>query len=104
MSIEPSKINYIQIFPPIGVARLGDSGFNLDTGKPDGNIDFFLPPEVPGNNNIPDALQGNFRDKKSRIKRMVCGPKTVRVSDLSVCVTPRLLVSAHTPTMETETI
>ncbi|KAL4065368.1 hypothetical protein V8B97DRAFT_2016672 [Scleroderma yunnanense] len=68
------QISYIQIFPPIGVARLGDSGFNLDTGKPDGDIQWFLPSELPGTDDMPASLNGQFREgEKSkhpyRIKR-----------------------------------
>jgi len=66
-----SQIIYIRIFPPLGVARLGDSGFNLDTGEPDGDIKWFLPSDLPGTENMPDSLNGRFRDDKNRIKRQV---------------------------------
>ncbi|KIM57587.1 hypothetical protein SCLCIDRAFT_1219256 [Scleroderma citrinum Foug A] len=69
MSIPYPQISYIKIFPPIGVARLGDSGFNLDTGKPDGDIKWFLPSDLPGTENMPDSLNGRFRDDNNRIKR-----------------------------------
>ncbi|CCM05259.1 uncharacterized protein FIBRA_07469 [Fibroporia radiculosa] len=72
MSIDPTEISYIQIFPPIGIARLGDSGFNLDTGEPDGDIEYFLSPEVPGSDDVSPAVNNSFRDSKYRIKRMVC--------------------------------
>ena len=71
MSIPYPQISYIKIFPPIGVARLGDSGFNLDTGKPDGDIKWFLPSDLPGTENMPDSLNGRFRDDNNRIKRQV---------------------------------
>ncbi|KAG0698477.1 hypothetical protein DFH29DRAFT_941196 [Suillus ampliporus] len=68
-SIEPADIAYIQIFPPIGIARLGDSGFDLSTGKPDGDIVHFLPSEIPGTEDMPATLEGQFRDAENRIKR-----------------------------------
>jgi len=71
MSFLPSDIAYIQIFPPIGIARLGDSGFDLNTGRPDGEIEWFLPSEIPGTEDMPVSLQGKFRDCKNRIKRQV---------------------------------
>ncbi|KAG2132996.1 hypothetical protein DEU56DRAFT_951148 [Suillus clintonianus] len=69
MSVQPADIAYIQIFPPIGIARLGDSGFDLSTGKSDGDIDWFLPSEIPGTEDMPADLNGRFRDAKNRIKR-----------------------------------
>jgi len=71
MTVHYFEISYIRIFPPIGVARLGDSGFNLDTGKPDGEIQWFLPSDLPGTENMPDSLKGRFRDDHNRIKRQV---------------------------------
>jgi hypothetical protein len=71
MAFTHADISYIQIFPPIGIARLGDSGFDLSTGKPDGEIDFFLPSEIPGTDDMPVSLKGQFRDKNKRIKRQV---------------------------------
>ncbi|KAG0698475.1 hypothetical protein DFH29DRAFT_941178 [Suillus ampliporus] len=71
MSFTPADISYIQIFPPIGIARLGDSGFDLSTGNldPDSKIECFLPSEIPGTEDIPADLKGQFRDSKNRIKR-----------------------------------
>ncbi|KAG1743634.1 uncharacterized protein EDB91DRAFT_1274175 [Suillus paluster] len=69
MSFDPADISYIQIFPPIGIARLGDSGFDLSTGKLDGEIEWFLPSEIPGAEDMPADLKGQFRDANKRIKR-----------------------------------
>ncbi|KAJ8591361.1 hypothetical protein M405DRAFT_860602 [Rhizopogon salebrosus TDB-379] len=69
MSFTPTDIAYIQIFPPIGISRLGDSGFDLSKGKPDGDIEWFLPSEIPGTEDMPTSLQGQFRDANNRIKR-----------------------------------
>jgi len=60
---------YAKIFPPIGIARIGDSGFNLDTGLADGEIKYFFPSEIPGSETLPPELNGNFRDEQGRIKR-----------------------------------
>ncbi|KAG1743607.1 uncharacterized protein EDB91DRAFT_1335740 [Suillus paluster] len=70
IDINPTHISYIQIFPPIGIARLGDSGFDLSTGNidDDSEIDWFLPSEIPGTEDMPADL-GKFRDEKNRIKR-----------------------------------
>ncbi|KAH7909835.1 hypothetical protein BJ138DRAFT_1154305 [Hygrophoropsis aurantiaca] len=69
MSVEPSQIQYLKIYPPIGVARLGNSGFDLEDGKPDGEITSFLPSEIPGTRDMPASLKGRFKDGKNRIKR-----------------------------------
>jgi hypothetical protein len=69
MDFDPTDIAYIQIFPPIGIARLGDSGFDLSKGTPDGEIKWFLPSEIPGTEDMPAGLQGQFRDANNRIKR-----------------------------------
>ncbi|MGI8988015.1 MAG: LodA/GoxA family CTQ-dependent oxidase [Bryobacteraceae bacterium] len=50
-----AEIIYCKIFPPIGIARLGDS--------PDG---YFIGPEAPG---CPPDPDGGFRDVDGRIKR-----------------------------------
>ncbi|KAH7909846.1 hypothetical protein BJ138DRAFT_1154322, partial [Hygrophoropsis aurantiaca] len=65
----PSQIQYLKIYPPIGVARLGNSGFDLEHGKPDGEITSFLPSEIPGTLDMPASLKGHFKDAKHRIKR-----------------------------------
>ncbi|KIJ65358.1 hypothetical protein HYDPIDRAFT_27377 [Hydnomerulius pinastri MD-312] len=69
MSFNPGDVSYLKIYPPIGIARLGDSGFDLDTGKPDGKMEWFLPSELPGTEDMPDDLKGRFKDEKHRIKR-----------------------------------
>jgi hypothetical protein len=50
-----AKLEYCRIFPPIGVARVGNS--------PD---EFFIGPEAPGV--VPDA-GGSYKDAKGRVKR-----------------------------------
>ncbi|PVF96132.1 hypothetical protein CPB86DRAFT_522864 [Serendipita vermifera] len=54
-NIDPKKIRHIEIFPPIGISRLGDS-----------NDEYFYGPEVPGRTDHPF---GTFRDRDQRIKR-----------------------------------
>lgn len=50
----PADVCCVKIFPPIGIARVGDSGFDLESGKPDlESLEFFLPSEIPGS----DALE-----------------------------------------------
>ncbi|PCH38726.1 hypothetical protein WOLCODRAFT_161779 [Wolfiporia cocos MD-104 SS10] len=65
------EFSHIQIFPPIGIARVGDSGFNLYTGSPDGEPEYFFPPEVPGHDQFPPhgLVDGAFKDKLYRVKR-----------------------------------
>ena len=65
------SVAYAKIFPPVGIARLGDSGFDLDIGEPDGNIVFFLPSDIPGSDDPPPESDGRFRDDEDRIKRQV---------------------------------
>jgi hypothetical protein len=48
-------ISTIKIFPPIGIARLGNS--------PD---EYFIGPEIPGNHTIPP---GGYKDSSCRVKR-----------------------------------
>lgn len=52
MDLSSSKL---KIFPPIGIARVGNS--------PD---EFFYGPEVPGRAPAPD---GGFKDREGRVKR-----------------------------------
>ncbi|KDQ52189.1 hypothetical protein JAAARDRAFT_703348 [Jaapia argillacea MUCL 33604] len=68
-TFNPFDVASVKIFPPIGVARVGDSGFDLEAGVDDGDIKFFMPPEIPGVEDVPPELQGNFRDEMNRIKR-----------------------------------
>ncbi|KAH9850551.1 hypothetical protein C2E23DRAFT_734556 [Lenzites betulinus] len=66
-TIDPAKVARVEIFPPIGIARVGNSGA-LPTGEPDpkGKIEFFYGPEVPG---LTDAPVEQFRDAAGDIKR-----------------------------------
>ncbi|KDQ58316.1 hypothetical protein JAAARDRAFT_46828 [Jaapia argillacea MUCL 33604] len=68
-TFNPFEVASVKIFPPIGVARVGDSGFDLEAGRDDGHIQFFVPSEIPGVEELPPELQGNFRDEMFRIKR-----------------------------------
>ncbi|KAF8208007.1 hypothetical protein K438DRAFT_1813258 [Mycena galopus ATCC 62051] len=58
-AVEPTKIARIEIFPPVGIARVGDSGVESE-------LEYYYGPEVPG---IDDHPFGDFRDKKGLIKR-----------------------------------
>ena len=64
--VDPSKVARVEIFPPIGFARVGDSG--TDNGEPDDDseIQYYYGPEVPG---ITDHPFGKFRDEDGGIKR-----------------------------------
>lgn len=56
MVVDPNIVSRVKIFPPIGIARVGDSGFDLESGKPDlDTLEYFLPPEIPGRDS--DTLQ-----------------------------------------------
>lgn len=70
VDVDPSKVARVEIFPPIGVARVGDSGTwangQLDPDNPE--IEYFYGPEAPG---LDDYPFGSFRDSQSRIKRQV---------------------------------
>ncbi|KAI0668650.1 hypothetical protein C8Q78DRAFT_1097533 [Trametes maxima] len=63
--IDPHQIGRVEIFPPIGVARVGDSGAD-EKGEPHHEIEYFYGPEVPG---VTDVPVSNFRDRKEGIKR-----------------------------------
>jgi hypothetical protein len=58
-AIEPTNIAYIDIFPPIGIARVGNSD------------QYYIGPEIPGRNDTPDAGTANegFKDKNMKVKR-----------------------------------
>jgi L-Lysine epsilon oxidase N-terminal len=58
-SVSVDEIDTLEIFPPVGIARLGDS-----------EEEYFFAPEVPGNIN-PPTPDGNFRDKHQKIRRQV---------------------------------
>ena len=62
--IDPQDIAHIEIFPPVGIARVGDSGAN-GAGT---EIQYFYGPEVPG---IDDHPFGEFRDPSGGIRRQV---------------------------------
>ncbi|EED80245.1 predicted protein [Postia placenta Mad-698-R] len=66
-----ADVSRIEIYPPIGIARLGDSGFDLVTGHTCGEPQYFFPPEVPGHDQFPPGglVNGAFRDRWQRIKR-----------------------------------
>ncbi|KAJ6594995.1 hypothetical protein DFH09DRAFT_157863 [Mycena vulgaris] len=57
--IQPTDILYIDIFPPIGIARVGNS------------TEYYIGPEIPGRNDTPDAGTANegFKDKDMKVKR-----------------------------------
>ncbi|KAL1952428.1 hypothetical protein VTO73DRAFT_1577 [Trametes versicolor] len=71
--VDPAKIARVEIFPPIGIARVGNSGAT-DTGEPDpkSKIEFFYGPEVPGITDVPHVFgvrEWSFRDGSGKIKR-----------------------------------
>ncbi|KAI0027075.1 hypothetical protein K488DRAFT_81233 [Vararia minispora EC-137] len=61
-TIDLGKIRRFEIFPPIGVARVGDSGAE------DTEIEYYYGPEVPGITELPSEAF-KFRDAHYRIKR-----------------------------------
>jgi L-Lysine epsilon oxidase N-terminal len=58
-SVTASDIHALEIYPPVGIARLGDS-----------EKEYFFAPEVPGNIK-PPTPDGNFRDDQQKIRRQV---------------------------------
>jgi hypothetical protein len=58
-SISMRDVASLQIFPPVGIARLGDS-----------ETEYFFAPEVPGNIS-PPTPDRNFRDPQQKIRRQV---------------------------------
>lgn len=64
--IDPTKIAYAEIFPAIGIARVGNSGST--NGKRSEPVTYFLGPELPQTDYQP---VGGFRDAKQAIKRQV---------------------------------
>jgi L-Lysine epsilon oxidase N-terminal len=73
-AVTTRSIASLEIFPPVGVARLGDS-----------EKEYFFAPEVPGNIN-PPTPDGNFRDDKQKIRRQVASsiePNTMIVLTIS---------------------
>ena len=57
--VNASDIFTLEIFPPVGIARLGDS-----------DTEYFFAPEVPGTTS-PPTPDGNFRDNQQKIRRQV---------------------------------
>ena len=66
--VDETKIAYVEVFPAIGVARMGNSGFDTATGQRSGPVSYFLGPEFPGTVYAPE---GGFRDAQQAIKRQV---------------------------------
>ena len=64
--VDVKKISYVEIFPPIGVARVGNSGSK--NGLRSGPVDYFLAPELPQTEYFP---AGGYRDGNQAIKRQV---------------------------------
>ncbi|KAG8908755.1 hypothetical protein FRB99_002993 [Tulasnella sp. 403] len=58
MPLNPADIAYVDIYPPVAVARVGDSN------------EWYIGPEIPGFEPLPE---GGFRDAQHRIKR--CAPR-----------------------------
>ena len=58
--VEDGSIMHMAIFPPIGIARVGDS-----------DTECFLAPEVPGRTSPPEGLQSKFRDVHQKLRRQV---------------------------------
>jgi len=55
--VTANQIAFLEIFPPVGIARLGDS-----------DLEYFFAPEVPGGTD-PPTPDGNFRDSEQKIRR-----------------------------------
>ncbi|OBZ79331.1 L-lysine 6-oxidase [Grifola frondosa] len=74
-NVPPEQIARVEIFPPIGIARVGDSG-SLPGGEEDtsSEIEYYYGPEVPGSYGTPvpggsEQPFGSFRDGEQRIRR-----------------------------------
>lgn len=65
-SVDFRDIAYVEIFPAIGIARVGNSGST--NGKRSGPVDYFLGPELPQTVYNP---VGGYRDGNQAIKRQV---------------------------------
>ncbi len=70
--IDTSKIAYCQIYPGVGIARLGNS--------PD---EFFVGPETPGETASP---VGGFKDEAGRIKRQAARFRLYAFDQANVCL------------------
>lgn len=64
----PENISFVEIFPPIGIARVGNSGTIAGQRRDGLAVEYFLGPEVPLGTAQPAH---GFRDKGGRIKRQV---------------------------------
>ena len=82
--VDPHKIARVEIFPPIGFARVGDSGV-LPDGTPDRTdpVEYYYAPEVPGLTEPPFGPLEGFRDKHQRIKRQASASRDNRLSQLT---------------------
>lgn len=58
LPIDPTTVKRVEIFPPFGIARVGDS-----------EDEYYYGPEVPGSLNLASDTFGTFRDSKGHIKR-----------------------------------
>ncbi|GJE98564.1 LodA-like domain-containing protein [Phanerochaete sordida] len=68
--VDPYQIARVEIFPPIGFARVGDSGVLPDGTRDDTDpVEYYYAPEVPGLTEPPFGPLESFRDKHQRIKR-----------------------------------
>ncbi|KZT69484.1 hypothetical protein DAEQUDRAFT_726433, partial [Daedalea quercina L-15889] len=65
-SINPKDIARVEIFPPVGIARVGDSGTSNGERDPSIDVEYYYGPEVPG---LTDHPFGTFRDQRGGIKR-----------------------------------
>ncbi|CEL54922.1 L-lysine 6-oxidase OS=Marinomonas mediterranea (strain ATCC 700492 / JCM 21426 / NBRC 103028 / MMB-1) GN=lodA PE=1 SV=1 [Rhizoctonia solani AG-1 IB] len=54
MTVPPEKIAFVDIYPPIGIARVGDSD------------EYYLGPEIPG---VEPIQKNGFKDSQHRIKK-----------------------------------
>jgi len=73
MSFDPTKISYVDIYPPIAVARVGgkdsvtSKSYNLTMLLSDSPT-WYLGSQIPGKELIPE---GSFKDADHKIKRQV---------------------------------
>jgi hypothetical protein len=67
------KIHSIEIYPPIGIVRVGDSAFS---GPEAENVGWFFAPDVPSKFDTP-AGHMKFKDKCGNVKRQVFNIKNL---------------------------
>ena len=60
-SIMDNKITKVSIYPPIGIARIGNAPIDNPT-------DYYIAPEIPGQ---PAQVEGGYKDSKGRVKKQV---------------------------------